>query len=411
MKLVLVILAVVAGVCFAKDFGCGPLQKLRVKSDWAAAYKHGNAREEFALAVWHVFLASNPEQKDLFKYVGVDDTRSGEFKAHMARVLGGLDAIISVLENSSVLDEVVGHYADFHKKFGLLPFKEFGKALAVVIESNVGRNRFGAEAWENCFHLIDSKMAEGAFTRQSPIDITQDKTQFDSTLRNPLVINYIPDNVKKITNNGHSIKVSIDYHGSELSGGPLGNKHFCLEQFHFHWGSINSQGSEHTVAGFSYPAEVHLVHWNCERYSSFSEAVPSEDGLAVLGVFLQVSSKSNPVMDILTDTFKDIHNKGQSVDLQAFNPADLLPSDIGSYWYYPGSLTTPPYSETVSWIVFEEPIPIILSQLEQFRHVMNYAQGDDHSDHHGGDHAPGYLVDNYRETQPLYGRVIKASFH
>lgn len=66
---------------------------------------------------------------------------------------------------------------------------------------------------------------------------------------------------------------------------------YKLEQFHCHWGCTSDRGSEHTVDGRAYAGELHLVHWNCSKYSSFGEAAGYPDGLAVLGVFLTVSLK------------------------------------------------------------------------------------------------------------------------
>lgn len=45
---------------------------------------------------------------------------------------------------------------------------------------------------------------------------------------------------------------------SELTGGPLGTQKFRLEQFHLHWGSDDTKGSEHTIDGKMYAAEVRL---------------------------------------------------------------------------------------------------------------------------------------------------------
>ena len=68
---------------------------------------------------------------------------------------------------------------------------------------------------------------------------------------------------------------------------------YKLEQFHCHWGCTSDRGSEHTVDGRSFAGELHLVHWNSSKYSSFGEAAAYPDGLAVLGVFLSVSNDSS----------------------------------------------------------------------------------------------------------------------
>jgi carbonic anhydrase len=62
-----------------------------------------------------------------------------------------------------------------------------------------------------------------------------------------------------------------------------------FKQLHFHWGSVDSIGSEHTVNGKSYAGEMHLVHYN-SKYGDFDSALKHSDGLAVLGVFFQVNS-------------------------------------------------------------------------------------------------------------------------
>ena len=55
---------------------------------------------------------------------------------------------------------------------------------------------------------------------------------------------------------------------------------------HAHWGKAGGGGSEHTVDGVQYAAELHIVHWNT-KYGDPSQAVDKPDGLAVLGMFLK----------------------------------------------------------------------------------------------------------------------------
>lgn len=77
----------------------------------------------------------------------------------------------------------------------------------------------------------------------------------------------------------------------------------------------------------------------------------------------------------------------------------LLPA-LRQYWTYPGSLTTPPLSESVTWIVLREPISISEKQMEKFR-SLHFTSEEDERIH---------MVNNFRPTQPLRGRVVKASF-
>lgn len=69
----------------------------------------------------------------------------------------------------------------------------------------------------------------------------------------------------------------------------------------------------------------------------------------------------------------------------------LLPSDIDTYYTYRGSLTTPPCSEAVTWIIFTNPIPISFKQLNKFRSLSN---GED------------ILGDNFRKLQDLGKRKL-----
>ena len=106
--------------------------------------------------------------------------------------------------------------------------------------------------------------------------------------------------------------------GASISGGPL-NESYTLTQFHFHWGSQQDQGAEHTVDGhrfgksttsyaytgqqvgtnlsqifniFSYDGELHLVHYK-SSYDNFSAAVHDgqADSLSVVGIFLREESE------------------------------------------------------------------------------------------------------------------------
>lgn len=126
--------------------------------------------------------------------------------------------------------------------------------------------------------------------RQSPVNISPGHTTRGSTLKKPLTYKYVPENTKSLVNPGYCWRVDVNGDGSALSGGPLMDDVYLLEQFHCHWGCSDCKGSEHTVDGTSYSGELHLVHWNHTKYPTFEEAAKHPDGLAVLGVFLKVNS-------------------------------------------------------------------------------------------------------------------------
>ncbi|XP_075128211.1 carbonic anhydrase 1-like isoform X2 [Leptodactylus fuscus] len=182
-----------------------------------------------------------------------------------------------------------------------------------------------------------------------------------------------------------------------VKGGPLKGS-YRLNQFHFHWGPSNDSGSEHTVDGKAYSSELHLVHWNSEKYSSFAEASKNLDGCAVLTVFLQVGSAHTGLQKVV-DALSQIKTKGKQAAFTNFDPSVLLPTSK-DYWSYIGSLTHPPLNECVTWIIFKEPISISPDQLNQFRGLLSSAEGEKASP----------IVDNHRPPQPLKGREVTASF-
>ncbi|KAI5255476.1 Carbonic Anhydrase 2 [Manis pentadactyla] len=248
----------------------------------------------------------------------------------------------------------------------------------------------GPENWHKDFPIAKGE-------RQSPIDIDNKAANYDPSLK-PLHISYEQAASRRIINNGHSFNVEFDdsQNKAVLEGGPLTGP-YRLIQFHFHWGSSDGLGSEHTVDKKRFPAELHLVHWNT-KYGDFGKAVQHTDGLAVLGIFLKIGG-AKPDLQKVIDVLDSIKTKGQSTDFPNFDPRGLLPESL-DYWTYPGSLTTPPLLECVTWIVLKEPISISSEQILKFRNLRFNKEGDPDE----------IMVDNWRPVQPLKNRQIKASF-
>uniref|UniRef100_A0A914HN32 Carbonic anhydrase n=1 Tax=Globodera rostochiensis TaxID=31243 RepID=A0A914HN32_GLORO len=206
--------------------------------------------------------------------------------------------------------------------------------------------------------------------RQSPINI---KSKWFSSKADKLTFaNYDQSGPITLVNNGHSVVVlGFDQWPKQpyIMDGGLGAK-YVLHQFHFHWDhSLN--GSEHTVDGKFYDAEVHLVH----------------DGLAVLGKFLKLQKGTAPTsLDALEGALGQVVNAGASVQLDAYNVSLHLPPCPRKYFRYNGSLTTPNCDEAVVWTVFAKPAPITPTQLELLHAI------------HGND---GLTTSNRRPVQPF----------
>lgn len=173
---------------------------------------------------------------------------------------------------------------------------------------------------------------------------------------------------------------------------------FRLDRFHSHWGSDDRFGSEHSVDGRTYAAELHFVHYNMEKYRTLAKAARHPDGLVVLAVFLDANQSyhNHAELDKIVNNLKNVTLKGQQTIIkQAIRIDNLMPSNK-SYWSYQGSLTTSPFYESVTWFVFKQPIKCNSSQLQKFRSLNSTLRIDDE--------AP--IISNIRSTQPLNGRTI-----
>ncbi|XP_019509059.1 PREDICTED: carbonic anhydrase 7 isoform X2 [Hipposideros armiger] len=163
--------------------------------------------------------------------------------------------------------------------------------------------------------------------RQSPINIVSSKALFSPRLK-PLKLSYEGCTSLSIANNGHSVQV--DFNDSDdrsvMTGGPLDGP-YRLKQFHFHWGKKHNVGSEHTVDGKSFPSELHLVHWNARKYSTFGEAASAPDGLAVVGVFLETGDE-HPSMNRLTDALYMVRFKAMPLRAAEGTGEDMMAKEL-----------------------------------------------------------------------------------
>ncbi|CAM1330275.1 CA2 (predicted) [Pycnogonum litorale] len=241
--------------------------------------------------------------------------------------------------------------------------------------------------------------------RQSPINIELSKVNRDRQMSfsRPLSCNYQPKCQKFIlTNTGASWMVKVIGRGSVLEGGPLGADRYELVQFHSHWGKLDDKGSEHTVNGKQYAAEIHFVHYNSDKYTNFEQAATQPDGLAVLGVFLQLGGSNHKELSKLTSELDKVKSKDVEFEIE-IDPIKLFPKEDRSYWTYDGSLTTPPCHESVTWLIYKTPIEISWEQLQTFRQLECVSCKKNNSS------VPRnkQIVTNCRPTQPVAGRIVK----
>ncbi|ODN02460.1 Carbonic anhydrase 2 [Orchesella cincta] len=234
--------------------------------------------------------------------------------------------------------------------------------------------------------------------QQSPIDFTQKNTiQRNDAVRLRFNRKYSDaQDHFMVKNNGHTIQIQLgnDITSDLVMDGDYFKGSYRFSQLHFHWGSHEDKGSEHTVNGNGYVAELHLVHYSND-YKSLKEAVGTKNrrGLAVLGIFFEISNEDNHALQPIVEAISRV--KRQEDDLVRvdipLNVSALLPNDL-SLWRYYGSLTTPSCNEVVVWTVFKKAVPISRSQWEAFKA--------------SADTKGKSIVDNYRPPQSTINRKV-----
>uniref|UniRef100_U3I6V4 Carbonic anhydrase n=1 Tax=Anas platyrhynchos platyrhynchos TaxID=8840 RepID=U3I6V4_ANAPP len=251
----------------------------------------------------------------------------------------------------------------------------------------------GEKAWPKKYPFCG-----GVF--QSPIDFHRDILQYDSNLSPLEFIGYnVPSTDRfTLTNNGHSVKMYLSP-TMHLRNLPF---EYTASQLHLHWGNRNkSEGSEHTVSGKHFAAELHIVHYNSEKYPDVTAAMDKADGLAVLAILLEIGP-FNPSYEKIFRHFQNVKYKDQMVQVPGFNIQELLPDRPDEYYRYEGSLTTPPCYPSVLWTVFRHPVKISQEQLLALETAMYCTESDDPE--------PLEMVDNFRNVQEFRERLVFISF-
>ena len=210
----------------------------------------------------------------------------------------------------------------------------------------------GPEHWAN----LSPCFAACGDTSQSPIDLTDAAASALDHLEPGY--HTAPGIVE---NTGHLIKVTIA--GGSLT---IGEDRYDLREFHFH------TPAEHVIDGTAMDAEIHLVHKD------------ADERIAVLGLFVEQGEK-NAFMTRLAPHLPGQEHAGTPVDLRL---TELLPDNL-NYFTYDGSLTTPPCSQGLRWIVLKTPVTFSDEQLALLKSY--FPEG------------------NARPAQPLQGRTIYVS--
>lgn len=199
---------------------------------------------------------------------------------------------------------------------------------------------------------------------QSPVNIISGR----GSLSSHQVLVHYGSSKEKIANLGHTVEVQYDS-GSYITYDSV-DYHF--KQFHFH------TPSEHMVDGSTYEMEMHIVH-------TFQGVDADTPNYLVIGVFFKEGDENNFVSSFL-DAIPNEEGSVFSSDKKYINAAEMIPEKLQAFFNYRGSLTTPPYTESVNWIVLKEPRTASAKQMGKIRSIEGK---------------------NARKVQFLYDRIIE----
>ena len=171
----------------------------------------------------------------------------------------------------------------------------------------------------------------------------------------------------KIVDNGHTVQV----YGTENSYITVEKKRYQFKQFHFH------HPSEHTINGKRYPLEMHLVHQE-----------EGTENLMVLAVFIEKAATANSFLEKVFVEIPEEKEKEIQTDV-TITLSEYIPPTQDHYTYI-GSLTTPPCTVGVDWVIFKEPIYASREQIARFTDLY---------------------ANNARPVQPLNNRRVLDSSH
>ncbi|KAK7945450.1 hypothetical protein WMY93_001178 [Mugilogobius chulae] len=249
---------------------------------------------------------------------------------------------------------------------------------------------------------------------QSPINLNSREAQYDPSLLDVgLSPNYVVCRDCEVINDGHTVRILLKSKSGEspltwqrlrralgcdsgsdnapgdwLPEASPSDHEYELHEVRFHWGKENQRGSEHTVNFKAFPMELHLIHWNSTLFNCLEDALGKKNGVLIIALFVQVG-KEHLGLKAITEVYK----------ISSTRPL------LRDYWVYEGSLTTPPCSENVTWILYRYPLTISQIQIEEFRRLRSHVKGAELLE--GND---GLLGDNFRPTQPLSDRTVRAAF-
>ena len=201
---------------------------------------------------------------------------------------------------------------------------------------------------------------------QSPIDIRNENISYNAAMAS-LNFSYSHNTPLDVVNTGSpdeeaTVKANVPAGAGSVT---VGGNTYDLLQFHFH------TPAEHWLNGHESEMELHMVHRD------------AGGNLMVVGRWIE-EGPSNAALDPIFSNLPT--STTDPLSIASFDLASMLTADLYSLRYH-GSLTTPPYTEGVNWVLLTQPLTMSHEQIQAFRTLFPH--------------------DNSRLPQALSGRIVE----
>ncbi|CAH1176762.1 unnamed protein product [Phaedon cochleariae] len=241
------------------------------------------------------------------------------------------------------------------------------------------------------------KYQQAGGSRQSPINI-QDACAIDMPSGNsPQLVftdnfHAVPQDMK-LYNNGHNVVVYatwMDNKRPSLIGGPL-TEDYNLLNLRFRWGPNDYEGSEHMINSSRFAMELQAAFVKGTAASDDILDAAKKGSLLMVSYLFLVTPVANPYLEPVIDALKYLRCPMSCINIEPVILSLLMPAFSRDYYTYTGSLTFPPCTEGVKWIVKPEPLMISSEQLKKFRKLYG---------------ANGRITNNTRPVQKVNNRDV-----
>jgi len=210
---------------------------------------------------------------------------------------------------------------------------------------------------------------------------------------------------RRVKNTGHALQVDvgkIDGHYATVKGGHM-EATYNIQQLQFHWGTNDTTGSEHTLDGKQSPLEMHIVTSHSEINPDFEADKDSgTKATSVVGVFFEIGAANLQLQKLINNigtgkvllAGSEVELKDTILDISGFFPKEWKP-ESGPYYYYDGSLTTPPCFQSVAWHIVAKKATVSVEQMQTIRTLSRNTTD-----------ASDVIGFNYRPLQPRMNRQV-----